>query len=78
MAKFAKLFELENDEQVLVTLKFDNQQKTLNLIQRADIYGCVAEIKIVFDTEEKAQAALDSYSVDNANSFYKEVSSYFN
>jgi hypothetical protein len=66
MSKFAKLIELENDEQVLLTVNYNDSDDTHEVFIRTDLEGCTTQIKLAFDDEEDAIKMLNSYSNEDA------------
>lgn len=77
MAKFAKLIELDNDEQVLLTVNYNNDDDNFEVFIRTDLEGCVAQIKLGFDSEEKANKVLETYSLEEAIKFRSEIVAMF-
>lgn len=73
MAKFAKLIELDNDEQVLLTVNYNDDDDNFEVFIRTDLEGCVAQIKLGFDSEEKANKVLETYSQEQAVKFRTEM-----
>ena len=73
MAKFARTFELSNDQQVLLTLNYNDEDDNYEIEQRTDYLGMVMKIKLGFDTQERAEEVLDVYTIEDANSFIKTV-----
>ena len=66
MKQFAKIFELENQEQVLVLRDYHAQIDEYYLIVRTDIAGISFETKFVFDEEAKQIAAFKKFSKNDA------------
>jgi len=52
--KFAKLFDLEDGEQVLVTIDYNDDEDHYELVFRTDFDGVVAQMKLGYDDESKA------------------------
>lgn len=73
MAKFAKLIELDNDEQVLLTVNYNDDDDNFKVFIRTDLEGCVAQIKLGFDSEEKANKVLETYSQEQAVKFRSKM-----
>ena len=73
MAKFAKLIELDNDEQVLLTVNYNDEDDNFEVFIRTDLEACVAQIKLGFDNEEKANKVLETYSQEQAVKFRSEM-----
>lgn len=73
MAKFAKLIELENDEQVLLTVSHNEDNDNYEVFITTDFEECVAEIKLGFDSKEKAIKVLETYSQEEAVKFRSEI-----
>lgn len=69
MSKFARIIELENDEQVLLTLNYNDEDDNYEVEVRTDLTGVTASIKLGFDKEEKAINMLNTYTNDHAISF---------
>lgn len=73
MAKFAKLIELDNDEQVLLTVNYNDDNDNFEVFIRTDLEVCVAQKKLCFDSEEKANKLLETYSQEQAVNFRTEM-----
>jgi len=77
MGKFAKLFNL-GENQVLVTLgEYDDDKGVTHLIQITDIEGVEIKVKLGFKNETKAQEAFDSYNRTNAIKFFNQAGEMF-
>jgi len=72
MAKFAKLIELDN-EQVLLTVNYNDDDDNYEVAIRTDLEGCVAQIKLGFDSEENANKVIETYSQEQAVKFRSEM-----
>lgn len=71
--KFARLFELENDEQVLLTVMYDTDNET-HILTITSIFGGVSgEMKIEFNEKEDAITVMNDYTLDNAISFREKI-----
>ena len=73
MAKFAKLIELDNDEQVLLTVNYNDDDDNYEVAIRTDLEGCVVQIKLGFDSEEKANKVIETYSQEQAVKFRSKM-----
>lgn len=73
MGKFAKLIELDNEEQVLLTVNYNDDDDKFEVFIRTDLEGCVAQIKLGFDSEEKANKVIQTYSQEQAVKFRSEM-----
>lgn len=73
MPKFAKLIDLENGEQVLLTLNYNSEDDNYEIVLRTDLDVGVAEIKLGFDSEEKAKDVLEAYSLYKATKFRAQM-----
>ena len=71
--KFAKLIELENNQQVLLTIHYDDSEDTYELSIRTDIDGIEATITVGFDTEGKAEKMMDSFGEKEAVAFVSDM-----
>lgn len=78
MAKFARIIELENDEQVLLLLEEDQYEDTFNLVVRTDVGPLVGRVTYGFSEEKKALEGLEKYSMDQAITFRKSIVEMFN
>lgn len=72
MPKFAKLFELEGDEQVLVTNRYNQADDVFEVQIRTDSEDIVAQIALTFEEEDKAIRYFESFSLTHAVNFRKE------
>lgn len=77
MAKFAKLIELKNDEQVLITLNYNDDKDCYELYIRTDLDSCVAQITVGIEDQDEAIKMLDGYSNEMANQFRVEMEKMF-
>ena len=73
MSKFAKLIELENNEQVLLTLNYNDEDDNFEVEVRTDLEGVTASIKLGFNEEEKALNMLEKYKKDDAMKYRNEM-----
>ncbi len=73
MSKFAKLIELENNEQVLLTLNYNDEDDNFEVEVRTDLKGVAASIKLGFDEEEKALNMLEKYTEESAIKYRNEM-----
>lgn len=73
MIKFAKLIELENNEQVLLTLNYNDEDDNFEVEVRTDLEGVTASIKLGFDEEEKALLMLEKYTEESAVKYRNEM-----
>ena len=75
MANFAKLFNLESNQQVLLTVNFedDNDKEYYELKVRTNINHVEASIKLGFDTEAEALEAMDKFAQTDAVKFRLEM-----
>lgn len=72
MAKFAKLFEL-GDEQVLLKLNYDADKELAEVIVSTDFDGFTADLVYGFKEEEKAQKMFDDYTEEDAIKFRRKM-----
>ena len=73
MSKFAKLIELENNEQVLLTLNYNDEDDNYEVEIRTDLEGVTASIKLGFNEEEKAINMLEKYTNESAIKYRNEM-----
>ena len=73
MAKFARLIEIENDEQVLLTIEYNDEDDKYEVAIRTDLDGITAQIKLGFAEEEQAVIAMNKYGQPNAQAFREEM-----
>ena len=73
MSKFAKLIELENNEQVLLTLNYNDEDDNFEVEVRTDLKGVTASIKLGFNEEEKALNMLEKYNEDLAIKYRQQM-----
>lgn len=75
--KFAKLFDLENDVQVLLTIEYKEKDDTYEMVCRTDIEGCIAQIAHGYKTEELAVKNMEKFSIEQAITFRETMSAMF-
>lgn len=73
MAKFAKLIELDNDEQVLLTVDLNDETEIFELTVRTEIDGMTLSIVPDFPKKKQAIDAMNAYTKQNAESFRKQL-----
>jgi hypothetical protein len=74
MIKFAKLFEIDNN-QILITKDYDYDEDVYLLKQRTSFDEVDPSMSMSFDSEEKRDNAFNDYNQDNAQKFLNLVSS---
>jgi len=78
MKQFAKIFELENQEQVLVLRDYNTTIDEYYLIIRSDIAGIAFETKMYFDEEAKQISAFKKFSKNDAIAMRREFIKIYN
>lgn len=73
MSKFAKLIELEDGEQVLLTVNYNDEDDNYEVEVRTDLEGVTASIKLGFNKEDKALSVLDKYSKKDALKYRNQM-----
>ncbi len=73
MAIFTRIFELPNNNQVLLTREYDDEDDAHNVKVRSDINGLQASISLGFDTEEKADKVLKDFTLDQAKNMRNQM-----
>jgi hypothetical protein len=73
MAKFAKLIELDNQEQVLIYLFYNDDDEVYEMHIRTDFEDLVAQSKMTFKNQEAAIKALEGYSHEKALKYRTEL-----
>ena len=69
MSKFAKLIELDNEEQVLLTLNYNDEDDNYEVQIRTDLNGVTASIKLGYNDESKALETLKIYNKQDAEKY---------
>ena len=75
--KFAKLFELENSEQVLIVKDFDNDKEKEIVRITTDFNTARASITHIFENEELQQKKFDSFDLESAKKFRASIATDF-
>lgn len=70
MSKFAKIIELDNNQQVLITLNCDDSYE---IEQRTNYLGMTMKMSLGFESQERAEEVLDIYSKKDAIAFLKTL-----
>jgi hypothetical protein len=78
MKKFAKLFELENGAQVLITIDTNDDKEVYVVCIRTDLEGGVARVKLEIEDEDETYQFLEDYTLEQAIQFHKQMSEQFN
>lgn len=77
MGKFAKVFDLDNGDQVLVSVHYDDQEDKHKLVMRTDIDGIELEIKLGYEKEDHALKILEGFSQKEAEDFRLDIEKKF-
>ena len=75
--KFAKLFDLEDNEQVLVTVNYDDDSESHKLCIRTEFEKATAEMSLSYSEEKMALDALEKYTIDDAEKSRRKLSEFF-
>lgn len=75
--KFAKLFELENDVQVLVRIYCDNENEEYYVEATSEFDGFMADLKYGASSEELARKIFEAYDINIAIKFRNDVEGMF-
>ncbi len=75
--KFAKILELENNEQVLLITDYNNDTDKYEINIITDLECGRAKIKLSFEKEETVNNILENYSLEKAKLFRKEMEKQF-
>ena len=73
MSKFAKLIELEDGEQVLLTVNYNDEDDNYEVKVRTDLNGATASIKLGFNEEDKALRVLEKYTKKDATKYREQM-----
>lgn len=71
--KFARLFELENDEQVLITVTCDVDKETYNLTVTSIFGEISAGLDVEFNEREDAIKVMNDYTLEKAIAFRAKI-----
>lgn len=72
--KFAKVFDLENDQQVLVVKDYDNDEEKDIVTVSTDFETARAAMTYKFKNEEVQQKMFDSFDMESAEKFRNAMS----
>ena len=72
--KFAKVFDLENDEQVLVVKDYDNDEEEDIVTVSTDFETARVAMTYRFKNEEIQQKMFDSFDMESAERFRNAMS----
>ena len=75
--KFAKVFDLENDEQVLVVKDYDNDEEKDIVRVSTDFDGSRVSLIFSFDDEKSQLKNFDSFDIQKAKDFRDTIESNF-
>ena len=67
--KFAKLFDLENDIQVLIVKDYDNDKEKDIVTVSSDFDGAMVSLIFSFNDEETQLKHFDSFNTEEAKEF---------
>jgi len=73
MAKFAKIFDLPNDNQVLVTLDYNSDENINNITFRSKFKGIDGSVALGYDDKEEAQEVFDKVNQEQAERVIDDI-----
>ncbi len=71
--KFAKLFDLDNDDQILVTKDLDEETDQPTLVVSIDVDFVRPEVILNYKDEEARDKAFEAYNEKDAEAFRKSI-----
>ena len=71
--KFARIHELPDDEQVLLTVSYDSDSDQYQMTQKTHLNGCEVSISASFTEEEDAVDAMNGYTYERAVDFRQRM-----
>lgn len=75
---FARIIELSDDVQVLVTKEqWNDADETYEIKLRTDYDGVIAQATLGFKTEEECLKCFDEYNIEQATAFRQNILSSF-
>jgi hypothetical protein len=77
MGQFAKLFDLDGGEQVLVTKSYDEDEKTYNVALETEVGDIQCRMSARFNDEEKAYDCFKNINAEYATSFRADMEAQF-
>lgn len=78
MAKFARIIELKNNEQVLLTVEFNNDTDSYELKVRTDFDGVISQAAFGVKDEKKAIKMMETYPASAAYDFRADIDKMLN
>ena len=75
--KFAKLFDLEDGEQVLLTVEYDDEDDQYQLVIKSDFDGATATMKLGYKEEHLALEEMEKFELDRAKKFRATMEKHF-
>lgn len=73
MEIFAKTFKINDNQQVLLTKNYNDEDECYELEQRTDYLGMVMKIKLRFDDVEAHNQAFRNYNKQDASNFIQQI-----
>ncbi len=75
--KFAKLFDLEDGEQVLLTVEYDDEKDQYELVFKTDFDGATASMKLGYKEESMALESMEKVELERAQELRSSMSKHF-
>jgi hypothetical protein len=75
--KFAKLFDLEDGNQVLITKECNEENDQWQILQRTEVNEVEAVVRLGWFDESKVNVLFDEYDISNAVGFRALVVDFF-
>jgi hypothetical protein len=74
MSKFAKLFEVKENEQVLVSIQpYNDEDEFYGLEVSTEVDGAMATATLGFETEKQQIKGFDTYTIEQAIKYRESV-----
>jgi len=78
MIKFAKIFNLPNNNQVLITIDYEPEEDLTNINVRSEINGVRATMALGYENEDEAKEVFKNFTEPQAISLRNQMQNILN
>lgn len=78
MSKFARLFELENDNQVLLVSSYNDDEDVFVIKVSTEIDGVALDVSMSYDNEDDSILEMENFNQEKAILFFNKMENFLN
>lgn len=78
MSKFAKIFNLPNDNQVLITIDYDSEEDVTNITARSEINKMNTSMALGYENHDEAKEVFENFTESQAVTLRNQMQNILN